>query len=750
MTSYAALPVNSTNDGRIIQGGTYGNTADNVTTFKNSTGGGLWLQAGQNLRGVEVDSAGKLTNNGGTFHLFAPGQVVRVDGNIDLKGLQDSQGKFIGNGGKLFIDSSYLYQSGNVYANGINGGLVQFNVGSATFANSARIEAQGFGGQGGIIAINASGPVDIQRQVVLDTSGRVSGSIDTNVINIEGGLINIEGTLQANGVQSRGGTIRLVASGQSDLQEMQEALQDAVNNGTFTSNEAFAINSRLAELKGTMEGDIQIAAATSADRQAYVFANGGMVSNPQDTFGDKTVYGNDPADPNPQTRNGDGGTLIFTAQRDILNGGMLLANGRNSSQVAPNLAYDAGNGGTISLNAGNNIINNARIQANGGNGSQGGPFNETFQLPAGGNGGLIANAYRNSFLNSGVVIANGGAGGESNSTSYVRLGGIVAFVGPASPQLNGLVAVTGGQYQSGAGQRSAAAGTILLPSPYISDNSNTLIGNWHRITGGEFLDHAENLILLKSNFPSSNGQFSELYRWVGDAQYHTVTSAYFFPSSTFLSDKLNMPGEAQKSYVYRNFIITNSNEHVPLSLSGNFLYNSPVNLKDFNTVTILSNSAIQNAETVIGGGLAGGRFSSISPVFSSLADSRLTVAGGVTGGSVNITADNAIQTGILGMRGNWYGGSLILKSNGSIEAGRSITDGGLLGGTQRFIAQTTFYADETLEANGSLNGGAIVVNGTKQVNTGSAPIRAKGVTNAGYINFSSAGSIAVNGPVETK
>jgi hypothetical protein len=182
------------------------------------------------LRGVEVNSSGIATNNGGTVLLYAPDNVVRMDGNINVNALQNGQGAYLGNGGKVFIDSGYLFQNGNIFANGVNGGLVQANVGTMTLGAGAQIQAKGSTGVGGVVAINSAGPVDLRRHSMVNISGKVVGSFDTNLINIEGGLVNNEGTLRADGVNSRGGSIRLVASGQSPYQDIKNNLQAATVN----------------------------------------------------------------------------------------------------------------------------------------------------------------------------------------------------------------------------------------------------------------------------------------------------------------------------------------------------------------------------------------------------------------------------------------------------------------------------------------------------------------------------------------
>lgn len=112
---------------------------------------------------------------------------------MDVSSLRNGQGAALGNGGKVFVDADYLYQSGQIFANGQQGGLVQVNVAGVRLAPGALIQARGEGGNGGVAAINSSGPVDIDLLTEIDTSGRVSANFDTNVISVEGSLVNLGG-----------------------------------------------------------------------------------------------------------------------------------------------------------------------------------------------------------------------------------------------------------------------------------------------------------------------------------------------------------------------------------------------------------------------------------------------------------------------------------------------------------------------------------------------------------------------------
>ncbi|MBX2860552.1 MAG: hypothetical protein KTR14_04920, partial [Vampirovibrio sp.] len=176
-------PVNTVNDGKNVQGGNYYNTTDGKTTFVNTGGGGLHIQPGIIVTGKEVsnplDPLGSLTGNGGTLHFYAPGSVIRIDGTINVKGAM-TNGIYTGNGGRVFFDSAFVYNNGAIYADGANGGFIQFNTGSAVFAPGSVTSAKGMNGYGGTVVVNASGAVDVQGNgdlvALLDTSGRVIGA----------------------------------------------------------------------------------------------------------------------------------------------------------------------------------------------------------------------------------------------------------------------------------------------------------------------------------------------------------------------------------------------------------------------------------------------------------------------------------------------------------------------------------------------------------------------------------------------
>jgi hypothetical protein len=375
---WADTPVNTVNNGSVIQGGLYLNTPDSKTTFTNTAGTGIWLKNGSNLRAVESNANGAFTNNGGTVQISAPNQVVRLDGNIDVRGLRDGSGQYLGSGGKVFVDADYLFQNGNIYASGYQGGLVQFNVGGATISSGARIEANGVGSSssslpsdisghplGGTIAINSKGPVDILSNTVLQAQG---GSGD---VNIEAGVVNLSGLVQADGAAFEAGTIRLISTGQSKLAPIQSAIQTATNHGVLTASESMAINNRMTNLVTNHDGDIIITAADNTHPRAVL-----------------------------STR-----TAILAAERNINNGGWISTDGNAS------LGEEASTGGVISLNAASTITNTGRISASG--------------LP-GAPAGIIALSYKDGMSNTGSIVANGDHGG------------LIDFHGPVNPTGNGL------------------------------------------------------------------------------------------------------------------------------------------------------------------------------------------------------------------------------------------------------------------------------------------------------------------------
>jgi hypothetical protein len=228
--------VNSTNIGQNVQGGTYFNTPGSRTTFVNNNGS-LIVGSGVLVRGLESSTVKTPTGNGGTLYFRAPDNVIRINGTVDVSAIRDGSA-YLGNGGKAFFDSAYLYQNGNVFANGFNGGLVQFNVGAMSVGSNARITAQGFGGNGGAININSPGAVDIRSGAIIDSSGLVTGTFDTNVINIAGSVVNNEGIVRANGLAA---TDFKGNNGDSAVVSANPGLRNNPHPGTITGGQGTGV-----------------------------------------------------------------------------------------------------------------------------------------------------------------------------------------------------------------------------------------------------------------------------------------------------------------------------------------------------------------------------------------------------------------------------------------------------------------------------------------------------------------------------
>lgn len=548
VASAAPGDVNSINDGRDIQSGTYFNTPGSRTTFQNSNGGGLWLHSGDLARGLESDINKTPTGNGGTFYLRAPGNVVRLDGTIDVSAVRNGS-LYTGNGGKVFIDSGYLFQNGNIFANGVNGGLVQLNVGGLTMSGSAKTTAQGFGGNGGAITINSTGTVDLQTTAQLDTSGKVMGTIDTNVINIEGSAINNQGILRANGMTGtdlkpddgdaavmtanpqlannpvpgpitegsgtgntavmqnilfatppsadfRGGTIRLIAAGQTNstatiinnadsqmLSSTDKSNLNNRNNQIVQFNEGDVFNRGNLQADGTLSkngGTIIVGAARNIINSTTIHANG---ADGIDGFFDANGNGGN---------GGNGGTIVLTALGRISNTGTIQANGgkgarAQSQSLSTSTGQDAnltvtgvggtgGQGGVVALSSdtATPMNNSGSIQAIGGQGGLGGHAN-TFDLEGatstnpnpvakatsnagkggtGGQGGLILFSGNGNPTGGGAVLANGGQGGRGgNAWADAQ-----AFSNTGTPSA---IATANG----GAGGSGGATGTVIAPAP---------------------------------------------------------------------------------------------------------------------------------------------------------------------------------------------------------------------------------------------------------------------------------------------
>jgi hypothetical protein len=390
---------NSINNGRDVAGGTYYNTADNKTTFINNRGSdGLVVGAGTTVRGLEVLN-GLPTGNGGTLHFYAPGSMVRLDGNVDVSGLIRN-GSYIGNGGRVFVDSAMLFQNGSIFANGLNGGSVQFNVGSAMFGPSSRVEAQGFGGLAGTISVNAVGTVDLRNGAVFDASGRSinTQTLSDNVnVNVVGSLVNNQGIIRANAINVGGdGHVALLGS-----------------NGALATAEAFEAGRTTAT-----------APTVSADSGT----NGGvirLVSNGQtrtdcvDCAADKGQAEGIVTLDEANSIKALNASLIATSEGNVVNSGTVQANGAPNTNTNPALGLNGGNGGKIIIASTNDVNNTGLIEAKGGKGANYFNPENLGQVPGqGGNGGLVTiSALRNiNNTGNGVIDASGGQGGASSSS----------------------------------------------------------------------------------------------------------------------------------------------------------------------------------------------------------------------------------------------------------------------------------------------------------------------------------------------
>jgi hypothetical protein len=707
----AAEPVNTVRDGRVIPGGTYYNTSGGKTTFINSGRGGLWVKRNTSVKGLEVGTNGNLTNHGGTLHFLAPDSVVRIDGKVDVSGVLNGQGTYLGNGGKVFIDSAYLHHSGQIYANGANGGLVQINVGGATIASGSRMEAKGLNGNGGVIAINSDGLVNIGYLALLDTSGNVAGNYDGNVINIEGGAIQAQGVLRAdgllnaNGEGSRGGTIRLVATGNTNTSLTETALQNATQipmgdtdaSPTVTLWEAQQWKQNIKNTLAGQDGSITIADFSRFKKGVLLSAAGsrGPIAHNNDYTQD------------PLFRAGDGGTILLSAMENIYNfGGQVAANGgAGNSGTDP---VHGGNGGTIAALANHHIINTQPqvftpsdskgvFQANGGSGGSQPPCpltgNSNLNGAKGGSGGLMAFSYNGELMQDGVFQVNGGQGGKGGGTlnllspagqgSEGGKGGLMVLSGDRNPFGEGILQADGGRggeggqsflslLTGGSGGTGGQAGVIVSPDPelltsYVSafqqdggmgktgasilnpnPTSPSPYGTAHafneRTAENELLTHAENLILLTRNVENGARQAS-LFNRGENAVVRSVSD----PLGTGAAiDEMTGKDLFGSLHPYRNFIVGSSADDLRLHLSREPVFSFPlaeVNLPLLNTLTVINDGYLTNTFFWGAGNnttMAGGRISLLATGDIENGTGFDTI-GRLSGGSINFASKGSIN-----------------------------------------------------------------------------------------------------------
>lgn len=451
--------INSTNVGTVVQDGTYYNTNGNQTTFVGQNGL-LWVQSGTEVRGLEVNGSGALTGNGGNMLFTNPGGMIRVDGTVNASGIMGA-GYATSNGGMVTLRADYINvgSTGQIFAMGTNGGIVNVDAGALTMAPGSVMSVAGLGGAGGAININASSSVDIQRNgnqaALIDASGKYMGTIDTSVINIQGAVVNNEGVVRANGyvvadgnivhlynenVQqpdgtlvaklpaevlptegtlmttgSEGGTIRVVATGAGTgenngicIAECAIQKAEAYNPESFGPGEAQNIINNMRSLADQHNGDINVGpqGVFQANGSSVNFlANGELLVDGQPVV-DKG-YGHYEQAFNEGgidgvidaiTDKGEGSANFFKGQ----DGGVILMNARNDVNVQGGTVDGVTTGGLIAARGGNG--NGYSYTTGEGLGSI------QFQTFDGGDGGFVSVNAQRDINFEGSVHAFGGAG----------------------------------------------------------------------------------------------------------------------------------------------------------------------------------------------------------------------------------------------------------------------------------------------------------------------------------------------------
>lgn len=449
--------VNQTYNGSTIQGGTYFNSPGSETKFINTAGTGITLNAGQNIRGVEGSPASfglegnpsSYTGNGGNIHIQAPDQVVKLNGNIDVRGFLSNGSPFMpGTGGKVTIDAAYLFQNGNIYASGMRGGNVTMNVGGMTMGSNSYIDARSTQADmhmpGGSVTINSTGQVDIQKGAKIDVSGATfernpvtgQGYIPGNFSNIviSGNAVNMDGVLIANQARTIYSDGQRPTSWQKDL---GGGITLVATNGNVTIGPDAIVQADAVE--GNNNGrTITVTASNDINQNGRILSKGGDGANSIGVF-DFTVL------PMPLW-GGNAGTVVLNAGHDINQAGRIVTDGGKGGA-----GFYGGDAGTMIFTAGNKIVNNGVIRAMGGDADAAGSnYISTWVNGDDFHGGAGGNI---SFLNvnpsgTGVVVTYGGHG-DPDGALYGRLG---------SP--------------------NGALGTITAPDPISS--TNTLMGVWKK------------------------------------------------------------------------------------------------------------------------------------------------------------------------------------------------------------------------------------------------------------------------------
>jgi hypothetical protein len=386
------------------------------------------------LRGVERTApGGTLTGNGGQLILNASnGFFIGSSGRIDVSATANG-----GNGGSITLNGPVISVDGQIFARGLGsgrGGTVTMNANSITLTPTARIYAQGGGvtANGGVIRLDAgTGTLAIQAGAGL-YSGNGRADAASNIIQLMGRVVNVQGTVSASGMTTLdGGTVILTtqtpvsALGTDSIVVGENAVVEANGGTTRGSGGTVAVQASQVNIDGRVR-----AGGTGNGAGGVVLIDSGNT-----TLGAKGMvqaFGG--------TNRGNGGTIVIRATE-----------AGTVRTAAGSLVQSSG----TTLKAADGSYSNNRVVLTGGNLALGGVAEARGNNNTSEGGQVIATATTGDLLLSGTLDADG----TRNTTGSGAGGQIIA----QTLGENAALRVSGGRITA-AGYQANNGGTILLSS----------------------------------------------------------------------------------------------------------------------------------------------------------------------------------------------------------------------------------------------------------------------------------------------
>jgi filamentous hemagglutinin family protein len=665
----------------LIQAGTINTTGSTLEGFNDAI----------NLIATQDIITGNITNSGRAITLNS------TNGNINTTAGTLDSSSATGDGGAITLTAAGNIATGNLFSNAAgNGGNISVTstAGSintlsagANFADNIRSSTV-TGSTGGAITFAAAGAIttgDVRSFATVGTGGAVSftstnGAINTGLVDPSGNLSGgLSGSILYN---AQGNIVTGILFSPFSGNSLSNGISLTSNSGlitvpgiTYNGGQPISVNASSDINLGFITKPLDSTISTSGS--INLASNGTIVlANSIDTSGfNFSLSGSGLSILNPVSTGGGNfsfsgtGTLTIASPITTDGGDIALQGNVINASATLNSSSATRNGGAITLTANSNIttgnIVSSAIGTNGNAGNitldSGGEIDTTAgsldALSVSGNGGALTLTATGNITTGGTIgNAAGGLGLRSYTQSPGTIGGDIILRSSA-----GSINTTRGWLDSGS---QGNAGRIILSAlgdintAALSADSSTGSGNDITLTSAEGSINTSAGLSFVSSFGRNNGGAISM-----NANDDIITGTGFAGFTSFAIAGVDSRSSENGS-------------------SGAIRLTSTEG--SINTSAGTINSSAENGN----GGLI-----ALSATEGSIATSNLFSSGLLSGGGIDIRAEDTISTGIIDSSSTLgSGGNVLLDPVGDIQVTSINTQGGTTGGSVNIETRSLFRA----------------------------------------------------------